>query len=82
MIIPKWRASFGFCPSCNSDAPELDSCPICCSYHSANGDPFPPPKELQKQWINHHQGAIEIKYQINNAVAEARRKRKIKSSGN
>lgn len=28
-IVGKWRLLFGFCPQCNSDAPELYACPVC-----------------------------------------------------
>lgn len=24
-----WRLMFGFCPSCNSDAPKVDTCWVC-----------------------------------------------------
>ena len=25
----RWRFWLGFCPACNSDAPAIDSCPVC-----------------------------------------------------
>jgi len=28
-VVGKWRLLFGFCPQCNSDAPELYECPVC-----------------------------------------------------
>lgn len=28
-----WRAYWGSCPACNSDAPELDTCKFCLSYY-------------------------------------------------
>jgi hypothetical protein len=40
---------FGFCPECNSDAPELDTCPVCNGYRwSRHGGP--PSRELRKAW--------------------------------
>jgi hypothetical protein len=41
---------FGFCPECNSSAPELDHCPTCEGYHSAKGDPWPPAQSLKDDW--------------------------------
>ena len=29
LLIGKWRMLFGFCPKCNSDAPEIDTCNVC-----------------------------------------------------
>jgi hypothetical protein len=28
-VLGSFRYFFGFCPKCNSDAPELYSCPVC-----------------------------------------------------
>lgn len=28
-LIGAYRAMWGFCPSCNSDAPAIDTCPVC-----------------------------------------------------
>ena len=28
-IIAYWRSIWGWCPNCNSDAPELYDCPVC-----------------------------------------------------
>ena len=44
------RVYWGFCPSCNSSAPELDTCDTCYGYHSAKGHPYPPPKSLKEAW--------------------------------
>ncbi len=30
LIQGKWRMMLGVCPKCNSDAPELYDCDICC----------------------------------------------------
>ena len=36
----RWRLLFGFCPACNSDAPELYDCTVCQWYRtSENGMP-------------------------------------------
>ncbi len=45
-LIGELRLFWGFCPQCNSDAPFLYDCPVCEYYHG----PFPPPKELKKEW--------------------------------
>lgn len=29
LLRGRWRLLFGFCPQCNSDAPEMYECPIC-----------------------------------------------------
>ena len=29
----RWRIYFGSCPMCNSDAPEIDACEFCESFH-------------------------------------------------
>jgi len=51
MLIPRFRVSLNSCPLCNSDAPELDNCPLCGGYHSARGDEYPPEKELKQKWL-------------------------------
>jgi hypothetical protein len=51
VMFSKWVGLwvFGFCPECNSDAPERDSCPVCHGYHWSynNG---PPSRALRKVW--------------------------------
>ena len=42
LIKGGYRVAFNSCPLCNSDAPELDDCPICLSYSNASGDEYPP----------------------------------------
>lgn len=34
----KFRLLFGFCPECNSDAPKLYECPVCCYNKYKNRD--------------------------------------------
>ncbi len=44
-LLGKWRLWWGFCPACNSDAPELDTCKICKSSRD-----FPPSELLKRNW--------------------------------
>lgn len=43
-----WRLLFGFCPKCNSDAPELYDCKVCEWYRSS--DKGMPNKATKKIW--------------------------------
>ena len=48
----------GFCPACNSDAPEVDTCPVCRQYREMNPGSigiFPPPKEVIELWKINYQ---------------------------
>lgn len=47
----KYRVLFGFCPKCNSDAPELYDCSVCNYYSQASGDKYPPSKSTKDKWI-------------------------------
>ena len=49
MLKPRFRAALGCCPLCNSDAPEIDECPLCDGYHAARGDTFPPAKKVKTE---------------------------------
>jgi len=42
----RWRLWWGFCPHCNSDAPELYDCPVCEYYRGA----YPPSPETKQRW--------------------------------
>lgn len=45
------RMLFGFCPECNSDAPELGTCKVCEGYHATSiGYTFPPIPETKDRW--------------------------------
>lgn len=45
IIRGEMRLLFGFCPACNSSAPEYYSC-IVCEYEQG----YPPSRELKKAW--------------------------------
>ena len=47
-ILGKWRLLFGFCPECNSDAPKLYECPVCCYNKYRNRD------TLWERFIEYH----------------------------
>ena len=49
-LIAKYRLSFGLCPKCNSDAPEIDNCDVCESYRTSYDGM--PTKELKEIWWN------------------------------
>lgn len=50
-IVGGIRIFFGFCPECNSDAPEVDSCPVCDRYRSIGvGMEFPPSAARKALW--------------------------------
>ena len=42
-IKAKYRLFFGFCPKCNSDAPDIDNCDVCL------GDTSYPPSRQRKE---------------------------------
>lgn len=75
MAKARYRVALGCCPMCNSDAPELDDCPLCEGYHAARGDDSPPPKELKQRWLDDMHGVKRIKRNIQKLVRESRRKR-------
>jgi len=75
MAKARYRAAFGFCPMCNSDAPELDDCPLCDGYHSVLGDVFPPPQKLRSKWLKEYKGVLVAQRNIKRLVRESRNKR-------
>lgn len=75
MAKARYRAAFGFCPMCNSDAPKLDDCPLCGGYHQARGDGWPPPKDLRMDWLTEYRGVLVAQRKIKRLVREARAKR-------
>lgn len=42
-----WRVLWGLCPRCNSDAPEIDNCPVCARHRT----PFPPKWYTRMMWL-------------------------------
>lgn len=51
------------CPACNSDAPGVDSCPICEGYDSRNWGTVYPPEEWRKlDWRNRYGSYLEYLY--------------------
>lgn len=46
-----FRVWFGFCPICNSDAPELDSCSFCGSFRGYRDKTAR--KDLRSKWVKH-----------------------------
>jgi len=69
-LIGKYRLMFGFCPLCNSDAPELDFCPVCKSYSSSRGDKFPPEKETKDRWWKGYHEIILMKRWISEIIRD------------
>lgn len=69
----KWRLLLGFCPMCNSDAPELYDCPCCHYYSSGSGDKFPPTKATKINWWETYYSAIIGKMIIDRRVKEYRK---------
>lgn len=49
-LVAYWRAFRGYCPRCNSDAPELDTCLICERWRGS----FPPSNQLAARWLYKH----------------------------
>lgn len=45
-----WRCFRGYCPTCNSDAPAIDSCQSCMNWRGA----FPPDRWLAAVWLMRH----------------------------
>lgn len=75
MARARYRSIFGFCPICNSDAPELYDCPLCGGYHSVRGDTWPPPAKLRSQWLEEYRRVCVTQRNIKRLVREARARR-------
>lgn len=78
MIPAHWRVFFGFCPSCNSSAPEIDDCQCCDSY--GNEKPFPPSADIKNKWLEFHKQSIHFDLIIKSNVAASRKARKLRQS--
>ena len=46
VIRAKYRLFFGFCPKCNSDAPEIDNCNVCLGARS-----YPPSRQRKDELL-------------------------------
>lgn len=75
MLIPRFIVALNSCPLCNSDAPELDNCPLCGGYHSSRGDEYPPPEDLKEKWLMEMYSVICMQRNIKKAVRESRKRR-------
>jgi len=64
LIKGRLRLMNGFCPMCNSDAPELYDCPVCDGYQSARGDKYPPAIDTKDKRWNESKGAINAKAMV------------------
>ncbi len=53
-LIGLWRLSFGFCPRCNCDAPEVYTCKVC--YPDGAHQRYPAGRELRKVWRDRWEG--------------------------
>ena len=70
-----WRIKLGFCPLCNSDAPEVYDCPLCDGYQQASGDKFPPAKYTKSLWRKEWGKLCKATRDIHLAVLASRNKR-------
>lgn len=58
-----YRLAWGFCPRCNSDAPEIDRCAICDGYRSHTpGHTHPPPGTVLSLWRGAYRHYLKRKY--------------------
>jgi len=70
ILVGKIRLLHGFCPMCNSDAPELYDCPVCNYYSSAGGDKWPPSKSTKSNWWNKYKGAVNGKLMVRELIEQ------------
>lgn len=62
LISGAFKLFWGFCPKCNSDAPELYDCTVCNYYtHGKTGYVFPPTKNIKDLWWKKYQEEIKLK---------------------
>ena len=74
-LIGRWRIALGFCPMCNSDAPEVYSCPLCHGYQQASGNIFPPSKYTTEVWRIEFDRVVDSLMFTKDAVYKSRKKR-------
>lgn len=48
-LMGRWRLFWRFCPECNSDGPELDSCRVCDGYRS-HETTLTPWQQTKERW--------------------------------
>ena len=62
-FIGRRRISHNQCPLCNSDAPEVDTCPVCESYdHRTQWDVYPPEGWRKIDWRKRYGSYLEYLY--------------------
>lgn len=69
------RIAYGFCPLCNSDAPEVYDCPLCEGYQQASGDKYPPTKETKNKWVSEYKSTLNVWAKIPGMIKTARKER-------
>lgn len=75
------RIRWNQCPSCNSDAPEVDNCPICEGYdYRTQHTEYPPANWRKADWRNRYESYLEYLYVENPPKLEWDGKRWIEKS--
>lgn len=68
----KLRMAYGFCPCCNSDAPEVDRCNVCLGYRSGDGQvEFPPSPARKAVWLKRFMEGKGVMPHFDNTSGEA-----------
>ena len=57
LLIGKWNSAWGFCPECNSSAPEMDHCDVC---KGCRGTPAK--KDKVELWRNIWRAKLKARY--------------------
>ena len=68
----RWRLHWGFCPLCNSSAPEIDTCLMCFNHR----EPFPPEPETITEWRKSADETARLKFITLKCIAEHYRDRR------
>lgn len=51
LLQGRWRLYWGFCPACNSDAPAINTCPVCKARERVHPSGAYPPSDAEKaEW--------------------------------
>jgi hypothetical protein len=53
LLLGLWRYWWRLCPACNSDAPELDDCPICEGFHGCAD------RKIADEWLDKWLGTFK-----------------------